>query len=73
MKEQLIHILKKRGPITIPELCDILSLDGDNVRALLTTLLSEKMIRAIVEPNEFGCTGCSCGSCPPIPPKYAVV
>lgn len=73
MKEQLIDILKSRGPITIPEISEALSLDGTRVRALLTSLLSEKMIRAIVEPNEFGCTGCSCGSCPPIPPKYGVL
>lgn len=73
MKEKLVEILQNRGPITIPEISEAISLDGTDVRNLLSALLSEKVIKAIVEPNEFGCTGCCCGSCDPIPPKYGLL
>ncbi len=73
MKEQLIQILKNRGSLTIPEICEAISQEITEVRKLLAELLSEKMVRAFVEPNEFGCTGCPCGSCEMIPPKYTLV
>lgn len=73
MKEQLIQTLKSRGSLTIPEISEAISQEITEVRTLLSDLLSEKIIRAFVEPNEFGCTGCPCGSCEMIPPKYALL
>ena len=73
MKEKLVEALKNNEPLTIPEIGDAITQDGTVVRTLLSELLSEKVIRVIVEPNEFGCTGCSCGSCPPIAPKYTML
>lgn len=73
MKEQLIEVLANSVPLTIPEICNAISLNGTEVRSLLSELLSEKTIKVIVEPNEFGCTGCPCGSCDPIAPKYALL
>ncbi len=66
MKEKLIEVLTNRGPLTIPEIGDAISKDGKEVRTLLSSLLSSKEIRVIVE----GCTGCACGSCDPVVPKY---
>lgn len=73
MKEKLVEILKLRGAMTIPAISKAISLDGDEVRPLLSALLSEKIIKVTVEPNEFGCTGCCCGSCDPIDPKYSLL
>lgn len=73
MKELLIKALQKSGPLTIPEICDAITQDGKTVRTMLSSLLAEKVIRVFVEPNEFGCTGCGCGSCDIIPPKYALL
>jgi len=69
MEDKLIEVLRNRGPLTIPEIGDAISQEGKEVRTLLSSLLSTKTIKVIVE----GCTGCACGSCDPVVPKYDLV
>ncbi len=73
MKEKLLQLLKSDGALTIPEICEAISQEITAVRAILGELLAEKVIRVFIEPNEFGCTGCPCGSCEMIPPKYTLI
>jgi len=73
MKEKLVQLLAEKGPITVAEICEILSLTVANVHNLLTELLAEKTIQVVMIPNEFGCIGCPCGRCAPIPARYDIV
>ena len=73
MKEKLVQLLAKTGPITVAEICEYMTLSVAEVHALLTDLLKEKTILVVMIPNEFGCIGCPCGRCAPIPARYDLV
>jgi len=72
MKEKMIQLLTEKGPITVAEICDYLSLVIAEVHALLSELLKEQAIQVVMIPNEFGCIGCPCGRCAPIPARYDI-
>lgn len=73
MNEKLTALLAETGPITVAEICEQLSLETPQVHAILSALLKEKAIKVVMIPNEFGCTGCPCGRCAPIPARYDLV
>lgn len=73
MKDTLTLFLAEKGPVTVAEIGDALTLTTAEVHALLSALLTEKVIKVVMIPNEFGCTGCPCGRCAPIPARYALI
>ena len=73
MEEKLVTLLAETGPITVVEICEKLSLTVSEVHGLLTTLLSNNVLQVVMIPNEFGCIGCPCGRCAPIPARYDII